>query len=106
MPLPPPSTECLDLLVQELLLRQIEEQHGRAEIEAAERREQQYNEHQFIEKANTLVSLWTAFVKEYNEGKTFNVKIAAKLTRAFHELETSKGWAISSRNKISGVVPK
>lgn len=85
----------------ELVTRQLEEQGGAPETEAAERRQEQEQEHQFIDKANTFVRIWTAFAKEYNDKKTFNVKTAKKLTRAFHELETSNTWPRPLRRKSS-----
>ena len=30
--------------------------------------------------------------QEYNEKKVFNIKIAAEVTKAFHEIEISGGW--------------
>jgi hypothetical protein len=88
----PSSNEHQELLIRELVNRQLEQQRDRAEIEAAERREEQYRELQFLERANTFVRMWSAFAKEYNEKKTFNAKTADKITRAFHELESSMDW--------------
>ena len=76
---------------------------GEPENKSAERQDEQSQERQFIEKANAFVRTWTAFAKEYNERKTFNVKVAAKLTRAFHELETSNSWPrpTGSKTRVS-----
>jgi hypothetical protein len=72
--------------------RQLEQQRGSAEIGAAERRQEQYQERRFLERANEFALIWSAFAKEYNEKKTFNAKTAEKITRAFHALEASKDW--------------
>ena len=95
------STERPDLLTREVVTRQLEEQGRASESQMAERRQEQDRERQFLEKANTFVRMWTAFAKEYNEKKTFNVKAAKKLTRAFHELETSNAWPRPLRSKRS-----
>jgi hypothetical protein len=88
----PSSNERQELFILELVNRQMEEQRRRQEVESAERREEQFQQHQFLERANAFVQMWSAFAKEYNERKTFNVKTAEKITRAFHQLETSKDW--------------
>src|ERR1700716_2648250 len=81
-----------DFVARELLLRQLAEQPGRAQLEVAQRREAQYREKQFIEKTNRFVQLWCRFVAEYNGKKAFNMKVAKEISTAFHELETSEGW--------------
>jgi hypothetical protein len=88
----PSSNERQDLLMRELVNRQLEQQGGRSEIEAAERWQEQYEERRFLERANKFARIWSAFAKEYNENRTFNAKTAEKITRAFHELEASKDW--------------
>ena len=95
------STDHAELLTREVVTRSLGEPGGAPESQAAERRQEQDQEHQFVEKANTFVRMWTAFAKEYNEKRTFNVKAAKKLTRAFHELETSNAWPRPLRSKRS-----
>jgi len=58
----------------------------------AARRQAQYKERQFWAKANKVADLWTAFVREFNEKGTFNVKKAREVSKAFHELEKTEGW--------------
>jgi len=60
--------------------------------QTAARRQAQYKERQFWAKANKVANLWTAFVREFNEKGTFNVKKAREVSKAFHELEKSEGW--------------
>jgi hypothetical protein len=69
------------------------------EVEGQREQSEQYEERQFIQKANSFVRIWTEFTKEYNEKKTFNAKLASKLTRAFHELETSSSWPRAGSRK-------
>jgi hypothetical protein len=91
----PPSSERVEWLVREVVIPESEAQRGQPE---------QYEERQFLEKANSFVRMWTAFAKEYNERKTFNVKLASKLTRAFHDLETSNSWPRAAGSK-TGTTP-
>jgi hypothetical protein len=58
----------------------------------AARRQAQYKERQFWQKANKVADLWTAFVREYNQKGTFNVKKAREVSKAFHDLEKTEGW--------------
>ena len=83
MRLTPPPSGRMEWLVREVVIPEVEGQREQPE---------QYEERQFIQKANSFVRIWTEFTKEYNEKKTFNAKLASKLTRAFHELETSSSW--------------
>ena len=53
----------------------------------------QSKEKQFRSKTQAFVDLWTAFAREYNEKGTFNVKMAKEVSKAFHALEKSEGWA-------------
>jgi hypothetical protein len=87
-----------EMLRYEFAIRQLDQQSGKPDIEAAERREEQYRQRQFLERANAFVQMWSAFAKEFNEKKTFNVKTAEKIARAFHELEASKDWPRSAGN--------
>ena len=80
----------LDLVRTELILQQVESQ--RAQMEMAERRQAQYLERQFIEKAKRFVELWEDLAKGYNEKRAFDIKKAKQLSKAFHELEESEGW--------------
>jgi hypothetical protein len=60
----------------------------------AEKRAEQYARIQFWQKANHFVSLWENFAAQLNENQTFDAKLAKKLSKAFHELETSDGWPV------------
>ena len=62
--------------------------------QAALAREQEFARAQFREKANQFVALWEDFASRLNEKQTFDAKLAKKLAKAFHELETSEGWPI------------
>ena len=62
--------------------------------QAAILREQEFARTQFLEKANQFVALWEDFASRLNEKQTFDAKLAKKLAKAFHELETSEGWPV------------
>jgi siroheme synthase (precorrin-2 oxidase/ferrochelatase) len=74
---------------RELLLREMESAPAAAEV--AERRRAESREREFVDKANRFARLWTQFATEYNQRKTFNVKTARELSKAFRELE-QEGW--------------
>ena len=59
-----------------------------------ERRAEQLARAEFWAKANKFVSLWTDFASRLNDNQTVDVKLARKLSKAFHELETSNGWPV------------
>lgn len=48
---------------------------------------------EFYAKAEHFVALWEAFAGQLNDKKTFNAKLAKQVSKAFHELEKSDGWA-------------
>jgi len=49
---------------------------------------------QFYVKAKQFVDLWQALAAELNDKKTFNVKLAKQVAKAFHDLEKSDGWPV------------
>ena len=96
-PQPGLSDRRLDLLERELMLRGLEPGPSKVEKEIAERRYAQYLEQQFVAKMNRFVEVWKAFTAEYNTKSVFNVKLAAELAKAFHDLEKSEGWPKTRR---------
>jgi hypothetical protein len=71
-------------------------QQGNEEVErsAAAARAEKFARLQFLQKANKFVVLWGDFAGRLNDTQTFDAKLAKKLSKAFHELETSDGWPI------------
>ncbi len=53
----------------------------------------------FTEKANRFVELWGDFVHRLNDKQTVDAKLAKKLSKAFHELESSDGWPLRDQRK-------
>ncbi len=62
--------------------------------QAANERAEEVARRQFWEKANRFVALWGDFAAHLNEKQAFDAKLARKLSKAFHELETSDGWPV------------
>jgi hypothetical protein len=62
---------------------------------AAARREAEYEQHIFFSKAQRFVALWHSLTEEMNERKTFNVKLARQVSKAFHDLEKTDGWKVA-----------
>jgi hypothetical protein len=67
---------------------------------AAAKRDEEIARAQFWQKANRFVSLWAAFANRLNDKQTFDVKMARKLSKAFHELETSQGWPAGTSGQL------
>jgi hypothetical protein len=80
-------------------LLRVENERMQVERDIAERREAQLAEHQFRENMNRLAGVWSAFVEEYNTKKTFNIRKARELSKAFHALEGSGYWPKADHSK-------
>jgi hypothetical protein len=93
----PSASERDQMIMREFVTRQLEGQRERAEVASAERQDERFQERQFMQKANAFVRMWTEFAKTYNEKQAFDATLASKLTRAFHELETSTCWPHPAR---------
>ncbi len=63
-----------------------------AERQAAQRREAEQKFHEFYTKAERFVNLWRKLTTEMHDQKTFNMKLAKQVSKAFHDLEKSDGW--------------
>jgi hypothetical protein len=63
-----------------------------AERQAAAQRETDAKFREFYSKAQHFVTLWKELTVAMNDQKTFNVKLAKQVSKAFHELEKSDGW--------------
>jgi hypothetical protein len=96
-PRAPLSSESLDLLRQELMLRELEQNGQQVEKQIAERRYAQYLERQFVAKMNRFAMLWRALAEEYNAKSVFNLKLAGEVAKAFHDLENGEGWPKARR---------
>ena len=93
------SPSC-NLFVRELILHDLESTRDQVRLEETARANARAGERDFIVKAEEFVRRWTAFANEYNDRRTFNVKAARDLSKAFHEMERSEGWPrfVSGRN--------
>jgi len=87
----PFAERCREVTSQQVCKSILEANPG-DEGQIAARKQAQYKERQFWQKANKVADLWTAFVLEFNEKGTFNVKKAREVSKAFHELEKTEGW--------------
>ena len=59
--------------------------------EISARHAAEHERREFERKANRFVELWNKLIPEYNSQRTFNVKSARALAKAFRELEAT-GW--------------
>jgi hypothetical protein len=62
-------------------------------------RQEQIARLQFMAKMNRFVRLWADFANRLNDKQTFDAKLAKKISKAFHELETSDGWPVRESGK-------
>jgi hypothetical protein len=85
----------------EFLSRTIQERNAEETRQAAAAREVEIARVQFREKANQFVALWGDFASRLNDKQMFDVKLAKKLAKAFHELETSEGWPVRDQTVAS-----
>ncbi len=58
----------------------------------AEKREAAYEERQFVDKFNHLLGVLEDFAKQYNEGRTLDLKKVRAVKKAWRELEKSDRW--------------
>jgi hypothetical protein len=87
----PPSYEQQRMELQrELIQWQLEHQTS-SENELAKRRAREDERRDFEQKLNRFVGMWNKFVSEYNRQRTFDVKEARALAKAFREIEAT-GW--------------
>jgi hypothetical protein len=82
------------------LFRQSVQDHNDVTLrQAAAARQEEIARFQFMTKANHFVKLWGDFMHRLNEQQTFDTKLAKKMSKAFHELETSDGWPLRDGGK-------
>lgn len=77
---------------QELFIRSAHDHSALEAKQIAARQRAEDLQREFYSKANRFVDLWSHFSKELNEHQTINIKLAKKLSKAFHDLERSEGW--------------
>jgi hypothetical protein len=89
---PGPTDAFLEKFLHDLTFREMDIRRSDIERDIALRRHAEYLEMQFVARVNRFTELWSAMVQDYNEKRVFNFKIAAEVTKAFHEIESSDGW--------------
>jgi hypothetical protein len=83
----------------EMFRRAARENNAAVTRQAIAKREAQIARTQFCAKANHFVELWMDFANHLNDKQIFDAKLAKKLAKAFHELETSDGWPVREPGK-------
>jgi hypothetical protein len=59
----------------------------------AQRREQaEWIKSDFVRQANSFAILWAQFAAQSNSDHTIDIKLAKKLSKSFHSLESARGW--------------
>ena len=76
---------------------QLENSNTALDKQAAAKRAEAYARQDFYEKAERFVELWEKMAEELNTKRTVNYKLAKKVSKAFHELETSDGWPVREK---------
>ena len=92
----PPNADPIALasFEMELFRRAARENNVAVTRQATAAREAQIARTRFCAKANHFVKLWMDFTNRLNDEQIFDAKLAKKLAKAFHELETSDGWPV------------
>lgn len=85
------SQAALAQHLQELALRDLENQNPVVDRQQAERRRARERDQEFSWRANQVVALWSEVIADHN-ARQVNLKKIRKLSKAFHELEKSQGW--------------
>jgi hypothetical protein len=83
----------------EVFRQSVEDHDDETLRRAANARQEEIARVQFMAKANNFVRLWGDFVHRLNDQQTFDAKLAKKISKAFHELETSEGWPLRESGK-------
>jgi hypothetical protein len=78
----------------EMLGRAVRDANEERTRRTAEKQAEAYERLVFWQKANKFVTLWEDFAARVNEHQTVDAKLAKKLSKAFHDLETSDGWPV------------
>jgi hypothetical protein len=61
---------------------------------AAEQADVEYERRLFYDRAKHFVDLWTKMTKQMNDRNVVDVKLARKVSNAFHDLEKSDAWPV------------
>jgi hypothetical protein len=80
--------------LRELFYKSLSDGSFQSQQEASQRREAEYQNRLFYGKAKHFVDLWTKLTRQMNQNNTFDVKLAQKVSAAFHDLEKSNGWPV------------
>ncbi len=92
-PLDRPSTQPdWEVLLHDSRWRDLLDQQNRPQLRDVQRREQEWEERQLLEKVHRFVQLWSQFAAEYNHKRSFNIRIAKEPSKAFKNLEGSQEW--------------
>ncbi len=67
-------------------------ERAQAEQTMEARLQAQLSERQLRDRMNRIAEVWRGFVEEYNTRRTFNIRKAKELSKAFHELESNEPW--------------
>jgi hypothetical protein len=84
--------QAADALIREWSFGELTNQSGQQASEEAKRRDAEFRERSFVEKANKFIHHWKRFATKYNEKGVFDVKAAREVSKAFRELENGGDW--------------
>ncbi|MCU1293439.1 MAG: hypothetical protein JWP08_2289 [Bryobacterales bacterium] len=79
-------------VLRDLYFRSLSDGGLQAQQQAAQRAEAEYQRRLFYGKAKHFVDLWTKLTRQMNQRDTVDIKLARKVSEAFHDLEKSNGW--------------
>lgn len=95
----PTAAERQDDALRRLMLEVGQGRDDAAEMAIAKRKAAHEADRQFIEKFNALINELNRLGNEYHDKGTFNIKQAAKISKAWRKLHDDPGWLEKDKEK-------
>jgi hypothetical protein len=88
------NTVQMNSALRELYIRSATDGSTEAKAQASQNADLEYERRLFRDRAKHFVDLWTKMTQQMNEQNVVDVKLARKLSSAFHDLEKSSAWPV------------
>lgn len=80
--------------LRELYFRSMTDGSADAKQQAVQKADMEYERRVFYDRAKHFVDLWTKMTRQMNQQDVIDVKLARKVSDAFHDLEKSDAWPV------------
>lgn len=88
------TTPRMMTVMHDLYVRSALDGSADARQQASEKADADFERRLFYERAKHFVDLWTKMTKQMNNQNVVDVKLARKVSNAFHDLEKSNAWPV------------